>query len=350
MFPQALLGAVAGMASLRLPERPRLAPWLTVVPLGDDRVQLRAADFALTLSEPLLSKAFVHVAPHLDGKRSVQEICEAAAPAYLSGTVEFLLKMLRRGGALHEGMPFAGLDPVSRAKFDGALRLFAHFGGNPEQILARLRESVVVVGGVDAFSRRLVASLEASGIGTVHAVSAEELGSGAGLSAEHRVDLVVAVAGSAGTPFFSAVNAANSRSGRRWLRVALEGRFGVLGPTVVPGQTACFACYLRRRSTHDVIEQVERFREQVTPGGEPHEGSLDALTEVLTGQATLEAARLLGGFAPPATIARFYMFQAGTPAVAGHDLLRVPRCTSCGVRQSPRDPWDSRASYERDCR
>ena len=112
------------------------------------------------------------------------------------------------------------------------------------------------------------------------------------------------------------MNRACLQSGTRWLRVGFEGRLGLVGPTIVPGQTACFTCYGLRRAMHDSWDEFQAHRQKALRDGDPHEGAIEALTSIVAGQAALEAARLLTGFAPPATFGRFYTFEAGTPMVA----------------------------------
>jgi hypothetical protein len=50
--------------------------------------------------------------------------------------------------------------------------------------------------------------------------------------------------------------------------------------------------------------------------------------------------RLLTGFTPPTTIGRFYEFNAVSPVATSHDVLRVPRCESCGRRRTLAAAWD----------
>jgi hypothetical protein len=70
------------------------------------------------------------------------------------------------------------------------------------------------------------------------------------------------------------------------------------------------------------------------------EGMLAPLRAALASEAALEAARILAGFGPPATVGRFYELDARTPERVGHDVLKVPRCPSCGRGRPPREAWD----------
>ena len=53
--------------------------------------------------------------------------------------------------------------------------------------------------------------------------------------------------------------------------------------------------------------------------------------------------RIVTGFAPPATIGRFYELDAASPMRIGHDVLKVPRCPACGSARPAREPWDGAA-------
>jgi bacteriocin biosynthesis cyclodehydratase domain-containing protein len=344
MYPSSLLGAACDLTAVPLPERPRLAPWLTLVDLGDGRLQLRAADFAFTLSERLFAGALGAIQPLLDGQHDVARICEAAAPTYLSGTVLFVLKILTQAGALYEGAPAAELQAAARERFDAVLRLFAHYTTEPEPILARLQRAEVAVVGSEALALRLADALERSGVGHVQCVPcATRTPAQLDLRAT-RADLVVAVADTPALAFFDAINTSRLATGARWLRVAAHGSFALLGPTVVPRQTACFTCCRQRAMSHDDAAHFQAYEREVAARGEGYEGTLPGLVDTLAGQTAIEVMRLLCGFAPPATLGRYHVLQANSPLVTAHDVLRVPRCPSCGPRMSPRDPWDVRAS------
>src|SRR5207247_462851 len=62
------LALVARLARVELPRRPRLAPWVTPVELGDGRLQLRGAELAATLRHPFLVDVYRAIEPLLDGR------------------------------------------------------------------------------------------------------------------------------------------------------------------------------------------------------------------------------------------------------------------------------------------
>lgn len=343
MIPASFVRGFAEVATIRLPERPRLAPWLVLVDLGDGRLQLRAADFTFTIPGGLFADAARVICPLLDGARTLAQITEAAGPRFLPGTVAFLLKLFRQRGVLQEGLPAPALARPHAARELSALRLLSHYLTDAEPVLAALARASVAVAVGGPLRERLPRALGELGVGTVTLVEGapEEA-----LEIIADADLFIAASDRAGTAFFEAINGVGLAAGVRWLRVAFEGRHGILGPTVIPGQTACFTCLTVRRSTHDEPEAFQAYHQQLVRDGDPDQGALSPLTDLVVAQAALEAARLLTGFAPAATLGRFYTFEAGSPRVAGHEVLRVPRCVACGRKQSPRDPWDLRSRLE----
>jgi bacteriocin biosynthesis cyclodehydratase domain-containing protein len=335
-----LLRGVADIAALSLPLLPRLAPWLTLVDLGDGRLQLRASEFAFTVPGGLFGEAARHLCPLLDGTRSVAELTESGSPLYLPGTIFFLLQLFHQRGALQEGTPTPALPSELRLRHSSAIQLFAHYVADAEHVLARLSASRVVLMGAGSLISKLEAALVSLGVGTVANVGSNVA---VAMNDAKAADLFIAASDTLGSAFFDSVNSACLDHEVRWLRIAFEGRFGIVGPTIVPRQTACFTCYNVRRASHDVGDEFLAYRAILLRDGDPHEGAVGPFTDLVAAQASLEAARLLTGFAPPATFGRFYTFEAGTPKVDAHEVLRVPRCPACGRRQSPRDPWDMRS-------
>jgi bacteriocin biosynthesis cyclodehydratase domain-containing protein len=155
------------------------------------------------------------------------------------------------------------------------------------------------------------------------------------------LDLIVACEESPAFAFFDAVNRACLASGTRWLRVSISGTLAQLGPTVVPHQTACYTCLdLRQRTHQPELDGYLAHRAQIGKlSGHCDEGSLTPLWSALAGQVAVEVMRLLIGFTPPVTIGRLYEFNAVSPVAISHDVLRVPRCESCGRRRTLAEAW-----------
>jgi bacteriocin biosynthesis cyclodehydratase domain-containing protein len=325
------IAAAARLTRIELPSRPRLAPWVTAVELDDDRLQLRGAELSYTLRHPFLIAVYGAVAPLLDGTHTVEEIACAAEPEAAATTAVFLLKLLQANGLLQVGADGNGPAPALAA-WERQLRFLAHFVPDAAATQTALLGARVAVVGDRELSAAVASALGSAGIAALEPPVAGDV------PAPAELDLVVACQESAGFTFFDAVNRACLESGTRWLRVAVFGTTGHLGPTIVPYQTSCYTCLDLRIRSHE--RDPEAFAAYRGHPGPADEGALAPLIGTLAAEAALEAVRLLTGFAPPSTIGRFYAVEARTPERAAHDVLKVPRCPSCGTREPPREAWD----------
>ena len=148
-----------------LPHKPRLAPWVTLVDLGDNRMQLRGAEFSFTLQHPLFIETFQSVQSLLDGQRTVEEIVSSRDPKYLPTTITFLLKMLRANGVLQEGAISPPLTPENVIENERLVQFFSHFVLDPIGSLALLRKARVALIGSDSITARVQQSLQSMSFG-----------------------------------------------------------------------------------------------------------------------------------------------------------------------------------------
>jgi bacteriocin biosynthesis cyclodehydratase domain-containing protein len=336
--------ALAEYAALRLPDRPRLVPWLVAIELGDARLQLRSAESAHTLTNPLLIDTFTTIRSALDGRHTVDEIVALAGDDVLPTTIFFLLKLLHGQGLLQTGLGTGALDEHAQARWRGQLRFLDHFVTDASNAHAMLANSRVGLVGSAGLRDALSSSLRDIGIDRLSELDAQRM-----REAESRwidslgdLDLVVACESSSSFGLFEAINRACLVSRTRWLCVSVSGTSARLGPTIVPHQSACHTCLEIRLSTHQGdAEAYAAFRRKIdAPGCAVDEGSLAPFHSAIAAQAALEVMRLLTGFSPPVTVGRFYEFTARSPATDSHDVFRLPRCPSCSRRRTLSQAWD----------
>jgi bacteriocin biosynthesis cyclodehydratase domain-containing protein len=321
---------------MRLPQKPRLAPWVKTVELGDDRMQFRGADYAVTLRGRILIDAFLRVRELLDGSHAIDEITAAGGPEFLGTTIAFTLQFLAVHGLLHDASttnPFTREEAACR---DRELRFWSHFVARPEELLHNLRQTTIAVGGSGPLTKAVHTALREAGCSCARYVPDPVPEVNSALD-----DLRIVCEESAAYGCFDAVNHRCLQTGQRWMHVALTGTVAEIGPTIVPHQTACYACFCRRTEANlRTLEGHTEYRALVAAEGATHEGAIDPLIRVAAGQVALEVVRLLTGFAPPATVGRVVVLSAVTPETEGHSVLRVPRCPACGAVSPPRATWD----------
>jgi ribosomal protein S12 methylthiotransferase accessory factor len=135
-----------------------------------------------------------------------------------------------------------------------------------------------------------------------------------------------------------AVNAAALETGTAWVAAQVVGGTGLLGPTVLPRQSACYTCYqLRRDANLDAndLEGVAAFEARLRQLPSVRTGLVGPrpLAAALGGLLALEAVRLLSGLGLPQTVGRVLRVDFLGPQPSMHRLLRFPRCPSCGTGQ-----------------
>jgi bacteriocin biosynthesis cyclodehydratase domain-containing protein len=338
---EAALSAVR-YSGLHLPNRPRLAPWVIAVDLGDARLQFRSAESSHTLTHPLLVQVFRRIERLLDGHHSVDEIVSSVNADALPTTVVFLLKLLQGQGLLQPGVGETALDDNEQAHWQRQLRFLNHFVPDASSAQSMLTKARVGLVGSGDLRDAILATVGSIGVGCITELSEPSTWATEAHGEPASLDLIVACQDSPAFTFFDAVNRACLASGIRWLRVAISGTSAQLGPMVVPNQTACYTCLDLRLRTHEPdLDGYLAYRAQVgTRDSRSDEGCIAPLCSALAGQVALEVMRLLTGFAPPVTFSRFYQFCAVSPVAISHEVLRIPGCASCGRRRTFAEAWD----------
>ena len=336
--------------TISLPKKPRLAPWVTFVDLGNDRLQLRGAEFSYTLTHDLFIQAMKSLRPLLNGDNSVEEIALSGGQTYLPTTITFLLKMLRANGLLQEG----NVPPPDPLKFDDLkeydhlIQFLSHYVSNPVGSLALLKGAKVAVIGSHPLRTFIQDSLSGVGIDPASeiqtALNTSINKNGSSLTASiKKLDYLVACQETPDQKLFEKINSICLENSVRWIRVALEGTTAMVGPTVIPHQSACFTCYQRRTdSNRPDLENQLAYRNQLACSETlSNAGLFPPFYSVIAGQVALEVVRLITGFAPPKTIGRFYELNATSPTVVGHEVLRLPRCPACISGRPKMEAWDN---------
>lgn len=114
----------------------------------------------------------------------------------------------------------------------------------------------------------------------------------------------------------------------RWTRARVDGYDAVVGPTVVPGETACFDCYRVRRDAN--VPERDGYRRHLADRGTAQGRTLPAsFTSLVAGVVGTEVynQRTDGaGF----TGGRVLHYDLYNLSVELNEVLSLPRCESCG--------------------
>jgi molybdopterin-synthase adenylyltransferase len=324
-----------------------------------------------------------HVLPLLDGRRTVEEIQAAVADVFAPRDVENAIALMASQGLLAEGAGEGGVvagdtGPAPHPPRWEPQRNFLHeVLGDAEAVSHRLAASVVTVLGLGGAGADTALALAKMGIGEVRLVDSLAVGpadpyfSEAFQAAEpgsprtaavarrfaasapwtHAVEIGVpladdtaveaAVAGShfavccldAGQSWTTyQLNRACLKLDLPWTSVTLAGTEVVLGPTVVPHQTACYLCYRMRAVACAVNPEDafahERYLDSRRQDDSGRRENLAPAAVIAAQLAALEAVKALSGLRLSARggLVILDLLDLGT---SRHTVLRKPGCPAC---------------------
>jgi len=318
--------------------RLRLRRGFLVVP-GQETLHLRSLRRVLQLRGKASITLLPQVLAHLDGSKSVDEVAAAMGNPE---QVKEVVALLERAGLLqdsaevtvqHELAPFAALLDGLGVDAQKALeQLGAHrFGA---LVSPRLRRYVLdCLTSFGVFNEEIVndIDLEASGNFEPGGPIAQEIAEFVSRSS------VVFVALDRWQPaFMSLVNEACVKAGRPWIGVQPESEVGfMIGPFVIPGETACFTCFERRRQANrfEGSDLDIALRQMVE--SQPHaagylDKSVAPLFEPAIALAVTEAMKYAAGLhfymSTLNRVVGFTPFMLETESIP---VLKLPRCPSC---------------------
>jgi bacteriocin biosynthesis cyclodehydratase domain-containing protein len=307
-----------------IPERPALAPWYRLIAV-DGRLLLEHGGSVITFEGKAASLLLPSLIPLLDGSRTVDEIVDAIGATVAPATHRALTLMADKGALLDGRQPSTADGPASEA----AIFTAATGGPTPAQAFESLSAGEVSVAGTSSTAEEIVRILEATGLRLVRTVGMHEAGDVDGL--------LVAAPNEEERAQLASVNTRRLELVQPWLQIVPnDGRFVVIGPLFVPASSACHTCYRIRRGACSGVENDF----DAIDGGGLRAASPHPLVAVAGGIAAVLALRWLA-WADPTLPGRFYVLETGVVLGLGyHQVLRVPRCPSCGIGSAPMPtPW-----------
>jgi bacteriocin biosynthesis cyclodehydratase domain-containing protein len=277
----------------------------------------------------LAGRSAARILELLDGAATPEALWAAVGPD-ARRDLHAALVALRRRGLLE---PDLGDPSCPRAVAAQPLvRALSDVGVDGMAVFGELRRARVVVVSSAALEGALVAAIERCGIGSCRSVRLDGAASADAGPAFADADVAVVAADAPDPGGFEAFNALALRDKLPWLAVEL-GPFSVqVGPFVLPGETACYACY-RGRLDPDLAsldggratQQGPRVADNVTSGALALAAELSGLelTRYFASRVSSLAPAVYDGFAD-------YSLLSHRATV--RPVLRLPRCPACGVR------------------
>jgi bacteriocin biosynthesis cyclodehydratase domain-containing protein len=268
-----------------------------------------------------------------EGKATREDLAGLFGPALRAATEALLEHLVRRRFLVP-----VGEGELPEASEEGPAEVFYwHFGQTEAEVTARMNGRRVVVVGVNAVSRRLVASLRDSGLRSVELrddpllrnLSISDPGEVLGADAidPQAVDCLVATADLGGPQLLSRWNEFCVLHRRPFLPVVLMDLVGQIGPLTIPGETACLECARQRQRSHAADPHSRRLIEAVI--GRSTTGFLPPMASMLGDVAAMEIIKFLGIGPPVGQVGALIEINMLACDMTARPVLRLPRCPVC---------------------
>ncbi|MFC8587661.1 TOMM precursor leader peptide-binding protein, partial [Streptomyces sp. NPDC057217] len=340
------------------------------------------ADGGFQVASPSAYRFATLLVPHLDGGRTVAEICEGFKEPQKAMVGSLVKALYARGFARPVPAPAEGdasVEPAVAARFAQQIAYVDHYADGAESRFAAFRNTRVAVLGEGRVARWCALSLIRNGCASVGVeaalaegpataaefgalrAEAEELsaggspaevavlpdtGSGAvGWDAYAGYDVVVAAAGRDAFGASVALLRQGVPEGRLLLPAWVFGGRVVVGPAGTPDAEACVACAaLRLGATGDAAVAAGLWSGLALDGpgsrggsGAVPRGPLAAMVGNLLGY---EVFRLVTEALPAETRGQVLLQDSASFDVLAERLLPHPRCPFCRAQAAPAEPVD----------
>ena len=299
-----------------------------------------------------VAQAVLAVAAEGDATRD--ELCDRFPPT-IRAAVKDLIDALHARRLLADASSGDGADVGPEEPVD---IFYWHFGKSRAEIEQGISGSKLVVLGVNCVSRQLVSALGAAGVASLDVVDYPLLGNvrlfdedgvlqdeawprGAKRPIGYREWLerdgargagcIVATSDFGGQHLLRHWNRHCVREHVHFLPVVLQDLVGYVGPLVIPGESACLECVRARENSHMTDPETRRAAEYVAYAGQVVNGFHPSMASILGDIAAIEIVKLYGHIMRSRLVGRMLEVNLLAPQITERRVLRVPRCTVCGM-------------------
>jgi thiazole/oxazole-forming peptide maturase SagC family component len=379
-----------------LPSHPRLRPGIEIVTVGNDKILLRSFMGTVLLSGEFVASEMAALLGRLDGSRSLEDIEASVAAGFLPELDKFFDILLMKK-MLVDADPRGGINEACAARSVNSHEeaYWSLFTSDAVATDQKLRASTVVVANLGGVGSTVARVLAQAGVGKLVLVDpnlvsrsdelfgyqTESIGrpraemlaaemsmrkcenlSSIVASVDSASDysslvsdatLVVVASDNMSLSGYEKTNAACLKHGIRWISARIDRSQGIIGPFIVPRQTACFTCLeLRARANADHPQEHEAvYRLWKSTDACPDDWPTTApFVNIIGNYVALDVQRVLSGARPSVVLGRLLSIDLNTLETRFKNILKLPRCPVCS-RTSERPLskiWDIRKTQATD--
>lgn len=377
-----------------LPPFPCLRPGTELVPVDRENVLLRSFSGTVLLSGEFVSSELPALLPRLDGSRSVHELFEMVGEDFRPELEKFLQLMTEKNILYPGDSARADSRPQEPSVLTAHERAYWSLdAATATDAVRHLQSSTVVLANLGGVGVSIARALATSGVGKLVLLDADSVRPSDelfGYGAEHvgkpRVETIAAdisnleckdittivstvdgasnwdqiVSGATvvilcsdnmSLAGYDRTNEACIRHGTRWVSARIDRGRGIIGPFIVPEQTACFACFeLRNRANSDHPKDHEMMyrhwkQMDVCPESWP---AVAPFSSIIGNYVALDLLQVLAGNHVSAFFGRVLHLDLRTLESRFHSILKLPRCPACsrGRTRPLTRIWDIRPASD----
>jgi thiazole/oxazole-forming peptide maturase SagC family component len=370
-----------------LPNRPRFHKAYYVIPMGEDKIQLRSGQRIIVFNGRHIGELLPMIVSKLDGYHTTKEVL-SSFPGVKEKAVETVLNRLLEKRLLEDAdeKPAFEISPEEVERYDHQITFFSHYHENKYELQGRLKNAHVAVAGLGSIGSRIAASLARSGVGKLTLIDNQEVtkedsfigglytgehignprcevaekicaeisphavchgiaesisGVDRMKSAVNNCTFVVAASDVPQVALFEWVNKACIEREIPWISCSLNGEEALIGPTVIPHETACFTCYeLRMKANVPRYDEYSAFENYVkTTPQAVSQGMINSFSGIVANIAALESIKTIADFADPSTYNKLLAINLILMEFTFHTILKLPLCPDCGFssREIPKE-------------
>jgi ribosomal protein S12 methylthiotransferase accessory factor len=133
------------------------------------------------------------------------------------------------------------------------------------------------------------------------------------------------------------LNRISLRSNIPWCVVSLEGNDGVIGPIIIPNETACYMCYTMRamanEKSYDEAMAYQRFLVERKKDESYRRSNMAVNVNIVGNLFALEVIKYITKITSPSLIGKILTFDLLSSNSEYHTVLRKPDCPHCGFKK-----------------
>jgi thiazole/oxazole-forming peptide maturase SagC family component len=331
----------------------------------DDKLLLKESNnYIISISGKYIYDLIPKLIPKLDGSTRVKEIINSLN-GFDEGTVFSILEDLLKYNIIEvTKRPRKGdLTEKEIERYLNQLKFFAH--KKTEDCYSqqtRLKKSQVTIIGDKEFLESIVRNLIRSGIGmiryfynirnikAIEDISLENYPSGKivgiGLDInrlekifEKNADFLIVADRDLKKDEINKINKMALKKSVPWISFSDFGQKEIIvGPMIIPYKTPCYECYqLRKESNYNYFRELRLFQKEnnyIRTKISTKSAYLYPFIGIISSFISIEVMKYLTQFTTPITQGRIFTINWLTMETRVHRILKIPRCSVCGVKES----------------